>query len=151
MLSSLWRLYLYSEPFLVARPARRADLVRAQRPSNACLPYQIWPPLTSSFFSSLNIIPQGTRSQDSGNIQLNVQLNIQLNVHSSCRPFQNRPTTDALKTGRITVITAHFVAIQLWMRQLSNELCTAGCPKRVTSQRANVQITKQAYKNLLRH
>jgi hypothetical protein len=27
--------------------------------------------------------------------------------------FQNRPVTDALKTGRITVISAYFVAVQL--------------------------------------
>jgi hypothetical protein len=35
ILSSLWHLYLYSEPFPVARPACRAALAHAQHPNSA--------------------------------------------------------------------------------------------------------------------
>jgi len=61
MLSSLWHLCLYSEPFPVTRPACQVALVQTQHPSSTCLPYQIWPPSDFFLFLEPKDYPKGDK------------------------------------------------------------------------------------------
>lgn len=91
MVSSTWRFRLSNALCPASLSARVFDQVVV-----CLLPFQIWPSVTSSRFP-------GWRSPWKGKYFKKSQRCYWIQ-HGSCRPFWNRSTTDALKSGRISGI-----------------------------------------------